>query len=85
VSWNKSQWECWGRENVTFVDRVQDNGIDELGAEMERCLEFIGNTPCTLLTSQLMLRLRSREERQHRDAGALSRRVSRSATIVSLK
>lgn len=42
VSWNPSQWESWGRENVMFVDRVQDNGIDELVTEMERCLEFIG-------------------------------------------
>lgn len=42
VLWNPSQWESWGRENVMFVDRVQDNGIDELVTEIERCLEFIG-------------------------------------------
>lgn len=42
VSWNKTDWENWGRENVKFVDKVQDNGIDELGTEIEHCLEFIG-------------------------------------------
>lgn len=42
VSWTKNDWESWGRENVMFVDRVQDNGIDELGPEIERCLDFIG-------------------------------------------
>lgn len=42
VSWNKSEWESWGRGNVMFIDRVQDNGIDELGPEIERCLAFIG-------------------------------------------
>ena len=42
VSWTKNDWEAWGRENVMFVDRVQDNGIDELGPEIERCLDFIG-------------------------------------------
>lgn len=44
VSWSKEAWESWGRSNVMFVDRVQDNGIDELGTEIERCLEFIGKS-----------------------------------------
>ena len=34
--------EAWGREHLLMVDRVQDNGIDELTSEFERCLEFIG-------------------------------------------
>ncbi|KAK5078086.1 tyrosine/serine/threonine protein phosphatase pps1 [Lithohypha guttulata] len=42
VSWSKAEWESWGRENVKFVDRVQDNGIDELGTEIEKCIKFIG-------------------------------------------
>jgi dual specificity MAP kinase phosphatase len=42
VSWSKGEWECWGRQNLMFVDRVQDNGIDELGVEIQRCLDFIG-------------------------------------------
>ena len=42
VSWTKSEWDNWGRHNVKFVDRVQDNGIDELGTEIESCLKFIG-------------------------------------------
>jgi dual specificity MAP kinase phosphatase len=42
VSWVKSEHEKWDRENLMMVDRVQDNGIDPLTGEFERCLEFIG-------------------------------------------
>lgn len=44
VSWTKQDWSSWGRENVMYIDRVQDNGIDELGTEIEKCLEFIGKS-----------------------------------------
>lgn len=44
VSWTKADWQAWGRQNVMFIDRVQDNGIDELGSEIEKCLEFIGKS-----------------------------------------
>ena len=44
VSWTEEQVKDWGRENLLMVDRVQDNGIDELSTEMERCLEFIGKS-----------------------------------------
>ena len=54
VSWTKTDWDAWGRENVLFVDRVQDNGIDELGPEIERCLDFIGK-PRTLSYLEHML------------------------------
>ncbi|EXJ84387.1 hypothetical protein A1O3_05054 [Capronia epimyces CBS 606.96] len=42
VSWSEMEMQTWGRENLLMVDRVQDNGIDELTLEMERCLAFIG-------------------------------------------
>ncbi|KIX08355.1 uncharacterized protein Z518_03011 [Rhinocladiella mackenziei CBS 650.93] len=42
VSWSEAELQAWGRENLLMVDRVQDNGIDELTLEMDRCLEFIG-------------------------------------------
>lgn len=42
VSWPSSVLEKWGRGNLMMVDRVQDNGIDELSVEMGRCLDFIG-------------------------------------------
>ena len=41
ISWSKAQLESWGSENVLFVDRVQDNGVDPLMDEFERCLDFI--------------------------------------------
>ena len=44
VSWNEAEVKSWGRENLLMVDRVQDNGIDELSTDMERCLEFIGES-----------------------------------------
>jgi dual specificity MAP kinase phosphatase len=44
VSWSKKDLDAWGHENLMMVDRVQDNGIDPLTSEFDRCLEFIGNT-----------------------------------------
>lgn len=32
----------WGKEDLLFIDRVQDNGVDPLTEEFGRCLEFIG-------------------------------------------
>jgi dual specificity MAP kinase phosphatase len=34
----------WPADNFLLVDRVQDNGVDPLSAEFERCLKFIGKT-----------------------------------------
>ena len=42
VGWVKSEHERWDRQDLMMVDRVQDNGIDPLTGEFERCLEFIG-------------------------------------------
>ena len=32
----------WPAENFLMIDRVQDNGVDPLWGEFERCLKFIG-------------------------------------------
>ena len=32
----------WPSENFLMIDRVQDNGVDPLWGEFERCLKFIG-------------------------------------------
>ena len=42
ANWTKSQMDSWGAQNLLFVDRVQDNGVDPLMKEFERCLDFIG-------------------------------------------
>lgn len=42
VSWLASEFEAWGAENMLMVDDVQDNGIDSLTPEIDRCLSFIG-------------------------------------------
>ncbi len=42
VSWDQKEKDKWGAENLVLVDKVQDNGIDPLTDEFEKCLEFIG-------------------------------------------
>ncbi|OLN92171.1 Dual specificity protein phosphatase PPS1 [Colletotrichum chlorophyti] len=39
--WRDGELEEWGTENVCVVQGVQDNGIDPLTDDFERCLEFI--------------------------------------------
>ena len=42
VNWPKHQVDSWGAKNLLFIDRVQDNGVDPLIKDFERCLDFIG-------------------------------------------
>ena len=44
ANWTKAQIESWGQNNLLFIDRVQDNGVDPLMKDFERCLDFIGKT-----------------------------------------
>ncbi|OQV06896.1 hypothetical protein CLAIMM_11406 isoform 2 [Cladophialophora immunda] len=72
VSWTEQEINDWGRENLLMVDRVQDNGIDELTLEMERCLEFIGRLPhhvCRLWVTDALSR--TRKAGWHRDTSPL--------------
>ncbi|KAH7311765.1 hypothetical protein B0I35DRAFT_357110 [Stachybotrys elegans] len=39
--WRDGDHEKWGEDNICLVQGVQDNGIDPLTDEFERCLEFI--------------------------------------------
>ena len=41
VNWTKNQIDGWGLKNLLFIDRVQDNGVDPLMKEFDRCLDFI--------------------------------------------
>ena len=45
ANWSKGQIDSWGAKNLLFIDRVQDNGVDPLMKEFERCLNFIGKNP----------------------------------------
>lgn len=45
AAWKDGEMAKWGADNVMVVQRVQDNGVDPLTEEIERCLEFIGNSP----------------------------------------
>ncbi|EMC91965.1 hypothetical protein BAUCODRAFT_570655 [Baudoinia panamericana UAMH 10762] len=42
VSWDKDT-QRWPQENLLFVDKVQDNGVDPLTEDFSRCLQFIEN------------------------------------------
>ena len=42
VSWSASERQNWGTGKLLFIDRVQDNGVDPLTDEFDRCLGFIG-------------------------------------------
>ncbi|KAI0900374.1 hypothetical protein F4806DRAFT_153555 [Annulohypoxylon nitens] len=39
--WREGELDQWGEDNVLVVEKVQDNGIDPLTKEFEKCLEFI--------------------------------------------
>ncbi|GAD97108.1 pps1 dual specificty phosphatase [Paecilomyces variotii No. 5] len=41
VAWSEAEVRRWGKNNLMFIDQVQDNGIDPLTQEFDRCLEFI--------------------------------------------
>jgi dual specificity MAP kinase phosphatase len=49
ATWKDGEIEKWGAENVMVVQRVQDNGVDPLTEEFDRCLEFIGMPSCPLV------------------------------------
>jgi dual specificity MAP kinase phosphatase len=42
VNWTDRDRANWGPDNLMYIDNVQDNGIDPLCQEYDRCLEFIG-------------------------------------------
>ncbi|KAK2627944.1 hypothetical protein QTJ16_002590 [Diplocarpon rosae] len=41
ATWREGELEKWGPSNVMLIQRVQDNGVDPLTDEFERCLKFI--------------------------------------------
>jgi len=41
ATWKDGELDNWGKDNVMVVQRVQDNGVDPLTDEFERCLNFI--------------------------------------------
>ncbi|OJD36472.1 pps1 dual specificty phosphatase [Diplodia corticola] len=41
VSWSRETHDEFGTENLLYIDRVQDNGVDPLTEEFGRCLRFI--------------------------------------------
>lgn len=44
VSWPRGQLEAWGKSKLLSINDVQDNGVDSLAKEFDRCLKFIGES-----------------------------------------
>lgn len=44
VSWPENEIKRWGLDKLLYIGNVQDNGIDPLTQEFNRCLEFIGES-----------------------------------------
>lgn len=45
ATWSEGEAAHWGEDSVMVVQGVQDNGVDPLTGEFERCLQFIGPRP----------------------------------------
>lgn len=74
ATWKNDQLEQWGEENIMVVERVQDNGVDPLTDEFERCLAFIGMYQYPFLNSYetlLTVIHRPWKSKQHRNPRAL--------------
>ncbi|KAE9979385.1 hypothetical protein EG328_000870 [Venturia inaequalis] len=41
IQWTKDVRDGWNPDDLLYIDRVQDNGVDPLTEEFERCLKFI--------------------------------------------
>lgn len=83
VSWPQEAMASWPRENLLFVDKVQDNGVDPLTEDFGRCLEFIGKSCLSRWRVRLSLTVIAENGRKNGTATLVHCRVgvSRSATI----
>ena len=45
ATWKDGELEQWGLDNAMVIQRVQDNGVDPLTDEFDKCLDFIGIAP----------------------------------------
>lgn len=44
ISWDEDDVTAWGEDNFLYIDKVQDNGVDPLTSDFEKCLDFIGKS-----------------------------------------
>jgi dual specificity MAP kinase phosphatase len=54
ATWRDGERQKWGDENICVVKSVQDNGVDPLTDEFDRCLAFIGESTITSLAVKYM-------------------------------
>jgi dual specificity MAP kinase phosphatase len=69
IAWSKETHQDWPKEDLLYIDRVQDNGVDPLTDEFGRCLRFIGMfcpfLPAWIVTNVEEQSKASRTELQH--------------------
>jgi dual specificity MAP kinase phosphatase len=87
ATWKEEETEKWGEDKVCVVQSVQDNGVDPLTEEFERCLAFIGMlsfrillrsvypsiSPAILIDAIILISHRQRPSRRYCNARALPR------------
>jgi dual specificity MAP kinase phosphatase len=71
----------WPSENFMLIDRVQDNGVDPLWDEFERCLEFISKLLHAVLRSKALILVETGRAKGGATLVHCRVGVSRSATI----
>ena len=52
ATWIDGEKQKWGDENICVVKGVQDNGVDPLTDEFDRCLAFIGESTIISLNAK---------------------------------
>lgn len=55
VHWSKGQVDQWGRRNMLVINDVQDNGVDPLMKDFDRCMDFVGKL--TTFTGPFVFRI----------------------------
>jgi len=88
IRWYPEVTASWGAEKFLLVDKVQDNGVDPLTHEFERCLAFIGKPlwPVHSMKRGSIRLMHTRTPEKGKSAGGATLvhcrvGVSRSATI----
>jgi dual specificity MAP kinase phosphatase len=61
ISWTDTDRANWGEDNLMYIDNVQDNGIDPLCQEYDRCLDFIGKCFKFVTSFNVLIRVQKKE------------------------
>lgn len=54
TTWTPKKRDAWGRDHLMLLNNVQDNGVDSLTNEFDRCLKFIGQSHSPFLPTLML-------------------------------